>query len=127
LAAKLLQEFLALLVGLEGVGVRDVVHVEARRDEAHREVAQRHHSDLVDEDVDQGCAHVRRRLVKLEKAAVVALGKRVAHLERVFERRLLLFVGGELFEHAARFGLQFTENKVQKLISKKFNTVTFET
>ena len=38
----------------------------------------------------------------------------------MLQRAFRLFIGGQLFKHSARFSFEFTENKVQKLVSEEF-------
>ena len=97
----------------------EIFDVDARGDVAHSEVSERKDADLVDKNINEIGTRVWCVTVEFEKAAVVSLSEGDAHLEGMLHGLLPLLFRGELLEHARGFSLQFTKNKVQKLIGQE--------
>lgn len=97
----------------------EIFDVDACGDVAHSEVSEGKDADLVDKNINEIGTRVWCVTVEFEKAAVVSLGEGDAHLEGMLHGLLPLLFRGELLEHARGFSLQFTKNKVQKLIGQE--------
>lgn len=110
------QEFFCFVLAFKCMRVCYMGQIESHRYKANSQVSQGKNSNLVNKDINERSTHVWRLTIELEKSAVVSLRKRNSDLHRMFNCRFLLLICSQLFEHAARLSLQFTKNKVQKLV-----------
>lgn len=72
---------------------------------------------FVYEYVDEVNAHVRRLLVELEEAAVIALRQGLPHVEGMDNAGVLLLIGRQLLHHSERLHFHATEDLVEDLVS----------
>ena len=72
---------------------------------------------FVNEYVDEVHAHVRRLLVKLEEAAVIALGQGLPHVQGMDDARIFLLLCRQLLHHSERLHFHAAEDLIQNLVS----------
>ena len=72
---------------------------------------------FVNEYVNEVHAHVRRLLVELEAATVIALRQGLPHVQGMDHAWVFLLLGSQLLHHSERLHFHAAEDLVQDLVS----------
>ena len=75
---------------------------------------------FVNEYVNEVHAHVRRLLVELEEATVIALRQGLPHVQGMDHAWVFLLLGSQLLHHPKCLHLHAAENLVKNLVCEEF-------